>query len=290
MPNRSLLWAMLFTVLLTCQGCLSRPTQAATARPKPSIGVRTGQIAPDFQLSTPKGVSISLSQYRGQPVLLNFFATWCDPCIAEMPGMRNVYKRYWAEGLAVIAVDLAESADRVTGFGNNHELTFPLLLDSERQVSRFYQVGSIPRSFFIDSNGIIRQVWYGSMKEAEIEEAVAMMFEIPIDPEYQPPTAPPPKPAPKGKPTITPTPHPAGSYVEGCVNIKSALVRSGPGQDFPAIGKIALDRCPPFDAVSADGDWLRLADPGQDGGRLWIAAEYITPKGDMGSLPVALDP
>ncbi|MGH2593871.1 MAG: TlpA family protein disulfide reductase [Anaerolineae bacterium] len=137
-----------------------------------------GRAAPDFTLQSAVGQSIALADLRGQVVVLNFWATWCPPCRAEMPALQEVYDARRADGLMVLAVDQNESSDLVKPFRDEFSLTFPLLLDPGYVVSHAYRIGLLPSTFFIDRGGVIRDVVFGGpMNRALIESKVAPLLE-----------------------------------------------------------------------------------------------------------------
>ena len=137
-----------------------------------------GRPAPDFTLQTVAGETVTLSDLRGQVVVLNFWATWCPPCRAEMPALQEVYDARRADGLMVLAIDQNEPADLVASFRDEFKLTFPLLLDPGYAVSDRYRIGVLPTTFFIDRGGVIRDVVLGGpMNRALIESKVASLLE-----------------------------------------------------------------------------------------------------------------
>jgi cytochrome c biogenesis protein CcmG, thiol:disulfide interchange protein DsbE len=128
-----------------------------------------GFQAPDFELITIDGEQILLSDLRGQAILLNFWATWCPPCRSEMTAMQQVFMDYEQDGFVVLAVNNLpqDRRESVEAFVLEEKLTFPVLLDNSGTVSTRYQVNSMPTSFFIDPEGIIREVVIGGpMSEA----------------------------------------------------------------------------------------------------------------------------
>ena len=128
-----------------------------------------GFLAPDFTLDTLIGESTTLSDLRGQVVLLNFWASWCPPCRGEMPAMQRVYDDYAARGLVILAVNATnqDSVEAARQFIEENNLTFPVLLDKNGDVNVQYQVRSLPTSFFIGADGIIHEVVIGGpMSEA----------------------------------------------------------------------------------------------------------------------------
>jgi DsbE subfamily thiol:disulfide oxidoreductase len=141
-------------------------TSQARFPPAPQVG----HPAPDFTLATTNDEALTLSQLKGKPVLLNFWATWCPPCRAEMPHIQAAYKEYGAAGLIVVAIDEQESADEVRRFANEFGLTFPLALDTSGQVGQKYLARALPTSFFVDRGGIIRHKFTGPMTEPILEE------------------------------------------------------------------------------------------------------------------------
>ena len=143
------------------------PPGETTSRTIPAP--QEGFQAPDFELITIDGKQILLSDLRGQAILLNFWATWCPPCRSEMPAMQQVYMDYEQDGFVVLAVNnlRQDRRESVEAFVLEEKLTFPVLLDNSGTVSTRYQVNSMPTSFFIDPEGIIREVVIGGpMSEA----------------------------------------------------------------------------------------------------------------------------
>ena len=113
-----------------------------------------GYLAPDFSLRNLKGNYESLDSYRGQVVVLNFWATWCAPCRVEMPSFEKLYRRYRSEGVAVLAVTLDKNAGpKIKSFVDEYELSFPILLDEEGEVEQLYPSMTIPFTYVIDREG-----------------------------------------------------------------------------------------------------------------------------------------
>ena len=98
---------------------------------------------------------MSLREQRGKVVFLNFWATWCLPCRAEMPEMDKLYQEFKGQGLVVLAVDLRESPAQVRRFGQELKLTFPLLIDEDMKVTQAYAVRALPVTYLIDRKGIM---------------------------------------------------------------------------------------------------------------------------------------
>jgi len=115
-------------------------------------------IASDFELQDMDEENKKLSDYKGKVILLNFWATWCPPCIREMPSMERLHQQVDAEGFKVIAVNQMEDADQVFAFTGQLEIdpTFEILFDSTSQVSHKYAVRGLPTTYLIDKKGKIR--------------------------------------------------------------------------------------------------------------------------------------
>lgn len=141
---------------------------------------RQGFQAPDFTLNTNEGESLTLSDFHGRPVLVNLWASWCPPCRAEMPAMQRLYTDYHDKGLEILAVN-ATSQDRLSdalAFSDELGLTFPILLDTNGEIARLYQVQSLPTSFFIGEDGKIKDVVIGGpMSEALLRIRVDQLLE-----------------------------------------------------------------------------------------------------------------
>ncbi len=121
-----------------------------------------GFLAPDFTLTTTDNDRIKLSSLRGKPVVLNFWATWCPPCRAEMPALEELWQRYDRGDVLVLGIDQGESAVTVERFARGVVgTTFPLLLDTQREIGAEYGVRALPTTFFIDAQGRIQEIKVG---------------------------------------------------------------------------------------------------------------------------------
>ncbi|GLY09295.1 redoxin domain-containing protein [Pseudobacillus badius] len=134
-----------------------------------AAGIGLGDLPPDFSLQTLDGKKVSLSDYRGKKVILNFWATWCPPCKAEMPHMQSFYeKEAEKSGTEILAVNLTSKDNgqaTVADFVKQYDLTFPVLLDEEGAVGEKYQVSIIPTTYFLNTDGTVHQVVKGPMDE-----------------------------------------------------------------------------------------------------------------------------
>ena len=114
-----------------------------------------GKPAPDFTLPDLDGNQVSLHAYKGKLIFLNFWATWCIPCREEMPVMEQLHRTFQPQGLAILAVDLKESPDKVKAFFDQHRLSYTALLDASGSVFRDYQVMGLPTTYLIGRDGTL---------------------------------------------------------------------------------------------------------------------------------------
>jgi len=140
------------------------------------IAPKVGAAAPDFTLPSLGGKAVSLSSYKGKVVLLNFFATWCPPCRAEMPDLESSYKELKDKGLEIIAVDLQEDQNTVSGYVKSLGLSFTVLLDRGADVFGQYHVTGLPTSYFIDRDGVVREVSIGALNKKLIMQKLEKLF------------------------------------------------------------------------------------------------------------------
>jgi peroxiredoxin len=141
---------------------------------------KEGFLAPEIALRNTSGEIVRLSDLRGKPVLINFWASWCPPCRSEMPAIQRVYLDRKADGLVVLAVNATnqDSPAAAQDFANQNGLSFPILLDKSGEASSAYQLRSLPTSYFVDPEGIIREVVVGGpMSEALIRIRVDQLFQ-----------------------------------------------------------------------------------------------------------------
>ena len=142
-----------------------------------SLGARVGEPAPDFQLQSLDGQTISLGNLRGKPVLINFWATRCPSCVSEMPYIQEIYEEWSNEGLVVLAIDIGESSSKVEEFMQNHNLSFIVLLDTKQDVAQRYNFQYIPTTFFIDEDGIIQEKVIGPFQnKTQIENRLSKIM------------------------------------------------------------------------------------------------------------------
>jgi peroxiredoxin len=132
--------------------------------------------APDFQVQTLDGQTHRLSEFRGRPVWINFWASWCPPCRAENPDIQEVYAANQADGLVVLAIAIGEDDGDVRAYAERTNLTYDIGLDGGTDIAAAYRIVGIPTHFFIDRDGIIREWRIGSMNKSTMEKKVAAIM------------------------------------------------------------------------------------------------------------------
>jgi peroxiredoxin len=160
-------------------GIVALPDALNTTGRSPSSDV--GRAAPDFLLQTSDGGELRLSNLRGSPVLVNFWASWCGPCREEMPDIVRAYDARAGDGLVVVGIDLQENGEAVQSFADEYGMRFPIVIDRSGQVAEAWRIGGpvegIPSSYFVDENGIVRARVFGPMNSETIEEELAKVME-----------------------------------------------------------------------------------------------------------------
>ena len=121
----------------------------------------TGQPAPDFALKSSDGSNLRLSEYRGDVVLINFWATWCGPCRQEMPLLDELYSRYNRVGFTLLGVNIDDDSSKAMNMVAELRVSFPVLFDSRKEVSRLYEVDAMPVTVLVDREGRVRHVHQG---------------------------------------------------------------------------------------------------------------------------------
>ena len=134
---------------------------------------QSGKKAPEFSLKSADGRTITLSELRGKVVLVNFWATWCGPCRAEMPGFEEAYKKLKSKGFEIVGISLDRQgwAD-VTPFLKNVRVTYPIVIGYQNLVEAYGNFDAIPTSFLIDKQGHIVEQHIGYMSKEDLEKKV----------------------------------------------------------------------------------------------------------------------
>ena len=121
----------------------------------------TGQTAPDFVLRSSTGENLRLSEYRGDVVMINFWATWCGPCRQEMPLLDELYGRYQRVGFSLLGINIDDDSRRAMAMVKELGVRFPVLFDEEKKVSKLYEVEAMPMTILLDREGTVRHIHYG---------------------------------------------------------------------------------------------------------------------------------
>ncbi|TFG48187.1 MAG: TlpA family protein disulfide reductase [Anaerolineales bacterium] len=139
--------------------------------------IEVNQPAPELTLFDLDGNEVSLSDFRGEVVLLNNWATWCPPCRQEMPEFNAYYDKYKEQGFQVVAIEAGQPEEEVRSFVEEAGLDFVVLLDPENQSLITFQQTSLPNSFVIDRKGNLRMAWLGAIKGPTLEKYITPLLE-----------------------------------------------------------------------------------------------------------------
>ena len=162
---------------------------AALTLPGVKIAAEEGAMAPDFLLEDLDGGEVRLSNLRGRPIVINFWATWCAPCRKEMPQFVAAYDKYRDEGLVIVAVNLQEGKSIAGKFADDYGMEFTVAVDRDGEVGDQYRLLGLPTTYFVDREGIIRDVFtgpfeaeergttvQGAIQASELEERIAKIL------------------------------------------------------------------------------------------------------------------
>lgn len=170
MQSKSIaLMAGVMLLALLPGACSTLNIAGAGADPGRPTVAKIGDLAPEINRQSLTGDPIVLSQLKGRPVLVNFWATWCGPCRAEFPALVRAYKKYREQGLVIIGVNIQDdnSDEGVLNFMRNTLVNFPIVRDRDERVGRMYRIRGLPTSVFIDRSGIIRDIVVGGPMDDE---------------------------------------------------------------------------------------------------------------------------
>jgi peroxiredoxin len=123
--------------------------------------VDTNSPAPDFTLNAQSGKPVEFTQFKGQVVMLNFWASWCGPCRQEMPLLDSIYKKYGKLGFTMIGVNVEPDSKAANDWLKQTPVTFPILYDTDSKVSKLYGVSGMPSTVIVDRKGTVRMIHRG---------------------------------------------------------------------------------------------------------------------------------
>jgi peroxiredoxin len=166
---------LLAAFLLGVAWILESRERVAGAEPVLESAPIAGYAAPDFTLQSTNGETVSLSDFRGTPLVLNFWATWCPPCRAEIPFFQSASQKYNGQ-VAILGVNDGERPDTVLDFVGDYGMTYPVLLDTGSAVSVRYRVTALPTTVFINADGVIAELFPGIINEAVLEDRIESLI------------------------------------------------------------------------------------------------------------------
>jgi len=134
------------------------------------VAPHIGAIAPDFTAATPDGTIVKLTDARGQPTILNFWATWCGPCRVEMPILQQLYEN--TPNLRILAVNIGESPATIRQWQESTGLTYDLLVDTHQEIAAAYQLRGQPSTYIIAPDGMITDIFFGPANEQALVTAI----------------------------------------------------------------------------------------------------------------------
>lgn len=141
----------------------SESVEGLEGNPEIAEGLEKGEMAPNFELEKMDGEKVKLSDYRGEKVMLNFWATWCPPCRAEVPDMQKLHENKDVTILAVNLLGQESGIDPVEEFLEDYGVTFNVLLDEDLVVAEKYGIQPVPTTYMIDTEGVIQNMAFGAL-------------------------------------------------------------------------------------------------------------------------------
>ncbi len=178
--GKGILMLVVSLVVLTAAGCMggnrnfAPGTEAGATSGDPANTARwAGKEAPNFALKDLNGNIVQLSDLRGKPVLINFWATWCPPCKEEMPYIERAFQKYKDQGWVFLGLDMKEDAATVSKFVKDGKYSWTFLLDSEGHAANSYLVTGVPESYLVDRNGLVQDFKIGGMTYQEFDSKLS---------------------------------------------------------------------------------------------------------------------
>lgn len=163
---------ILLGVLLIGGYAISTTLFASDGNSIPKVGDKPN----DFKLVDLEGNVHELSDYKGKPVVINFWGSFCPPCVEEMPEFEQQYQKWKDKGLTILAINLSEDRLSVDNFVRNFNLSYPILRDVNRKTEKSYGLRSYPTTFFVNEDGKIEEIMVGGMTQQDIDERVERLL------------------------------------------------------------------------------------------------------------------
>lgn len=138
--------------------------------------IKVGHMAPDFRLASLNNEPIANSDYIGTPLVINFWGTFCEPCIREIPSFQNQYEKWHEQGLEIIGINLSEDSLTVANYVRKFNMTYTVVRDVDRKTEKKYGLRSYPTTFFVKADGTLQAAVVGEMTEKQIEEHIKQLM------------------------------------------------------------------------------------------------------------------
>ena len=139
--------------------------------------VKVGEQAPQFRLANLQGDPVALQDYIGKPVVINFWGSFCEPCIREMPSFESQYQQWKDQGVELLGINLSEDTIAVSTYVKKQGVNYTILRDVDRKTEKRYGLRSYPTTFFVNRDGTLSSVFVGEMKESQIQEHIAQIVQ-----------------------------------------------------------------------------------------------------------------
>lgn len=163
--------------ILTIALLLGAYTIGSSLFKEEAAAVEIGTMAPDFKLGGLDDQVHELADYIGKPLVINFWGTFCPPCVNEMPALQRQYDKWKDAGVVVLGMNLSESKVTIKSFIDRFEIKFPIIIDNNHEIRKKYDVISYPTTFYVDETGVIQDIFVGEMSERDIENRIKKLLQ-----------------------------------------------------------------------------------------------------------------
>lgn len=170
LSRKKLQWTILVLVLVVGSIAIGRTFISSNTAPQ------KGEHPPEFSLLDTVGNVHNLSDYKGKAIVINFWGTFCPPCVTEMPEFQRQYDKWKDEPFEILAINLSENQMTVNNFVQRFKLSFTILRDQNRKTERNYKLRSYPTTFFVHPDGTIMDIFVGGMTEKDIDDRIAKLL------------------------------------------------------------------------------------------------------------------